>query len=265
MSRLLELPVEVLLIVYGSLETIKDAGRLSQCCRKLYRLFNDPKTQQRILMSIVIDNNLPLPKSPDTAWLRAHFAPDWFWKPTESQLPNNLVHTKTREFLTTTGIPAVICPINEWNSSFLKDNGNVDAELYAWDADSIFGRRWADDDSPPVNFCYCIGQLNDAMAMLDAENGMILHFDQGGYGESADRGIIADSVPSLLVLLGTVEVTVARMGKMSSNLNRVAFDKYNDMRLFVLAALREIMSEYDDCAEEGSVFWNAIFDTCVEY
>jgi multisubunit Na+/H+ antiporter MnhC subunit len=55
MSRLLELPVEVLLIVYGSLETIKDAGRLSQCCRKLYRIFNDPNTQQRILISIVID------------------------------------------------------------------------------------------------------------------------------------------------------------------------------------------------------------------
>lgn len=141
----------------------------------------------------------------------------------------------------------------------------MDAEQFAWDVDQIFGRRWADDDSPPVNFCYCIGQLDDALAMLDAQDGTALHFDQGAYGENAYRGIIADSVPSFLVLLGTVEASGARMGKMPSNLDRVAFEKYNDMRLFVLAALRKVMSEYDDCVEEDSEFWNAIFDICVQY
>jgi hypothetical protein len=55
MSRLLDLPIEILLIIYGSLPSIKDAGRLSQCCRTLYHLFNDPGNQERILMSIVID------------------------------------------------------------------------------------------------------------------------------------------------------------------------------------------------------------------
>ncbi|KAF7158695.1 hypothetical protein CNMCM5623_003859 [Aspergillus felis] len=245
MSRLLELPVEVLLIIYGSLETMK--------------------MQQQILVSILIDNNLPLPKSPDTTWLRDHFTPDWFWKRTESQVPDNLVDKRTRGFLTTTGIPSGICPIARWNSSLLRDFENADAERYAWDADLIFGRRLADDHSAPVNFCYCIGQLDLALAMLDVRNGTVFHFDQGAYGKNADRGIIADSVPSLLVLLGTVEASVARMGKVSSNLSHVAFEKYNDMRLFVLAALRKIMSEYDDCVEEDSMFWNAIFDTCVKY
>ncbi|GIJ86924.1 hypothetical protein Asppvi_005822 [Aspergillus pseudoviridinutans] len=238
MGRLLELPVEVLLIVYGSLETINDA---------------------------VIDNNLPLPKSPDTTWLRDHFAPDWCWKPTESQVPDNLVDKRTREFLTTSGIPSGICPITQWNSSLLRDFENADAERYAWDADLIIGRRLEDDHSAPVNFCYCIGQLDLALAMLDAKDGTVFHFDQGAYGKYANRGIIADSVPSLLVLLGTVEASVARMGKMPSNLSRLAFEKDNDMRLFVLAALRKIMSEYDDRVEQDSMFWNAIFHTCVEY
>jgi hypothetical protein len=175
------------------------------------------------------------------------------------------VHKNTRDLLTTTGIPSVICPITDWSSSLLRDFETVDAEQYVWDVDQIFGRRWGRDDSPPANFCYCIGMLDDALTMLDAQNGMVLHFDQGGYDGNANRGVVADSVPSLLVLLGTVEACVARIGKMPSNLSRVAFEKYNDMRVFVLAALRKIMSEYDDCVKEDSAFWNAVFEICVKY
>lgn len=55
MRRLLDLPFEILLIIYGSLASLKDAGRLSRCCRTLYLLFNNPGNQEQILMSIVID------------------------------------------------------------------------------------------------------------------------------------------------------------------------------------------------------------------
>jgi hypothetical protein len=103
------------------------------------------------------------------------------------------------------------------------------------------------------------------MAMVDAETGWVLNYDQGGFGMNADGGVIADSVPSLLVLLGTMEMTVARMGEVPSDLSDEAIDKYENIRHVVLVALREIMTEYDGSVEEGSRFWDHMFEMCTEY
>jgi hypothetical protein len=191
-----------------------------------------------------------------------------FWKPTESQLPAVLVHTKTREFLTTTGIPSVICPITDWDSAYRKKDEEAGVGLHIWYTDQLFGCRYPDDDSQPVTFCYSIGIVDNATAMVDAGNGMVLHYE-GGYREDVDKdvdgGFIAHSVPLLLALLGTMEVSVARMGKVPSDSSGGAIEKYQNMRRLVLDALRETMAEYDDCVKEGSRFWDAIFKKCAVY
>jgi hypothetical protein len=162
-------------------------------------------------------------------------------------------------------VPSVICPLTGWDSTHLKKDEEAGEELYAWDADEIFGRRYPDDDSPPTKFCYFIGEAGYTMAMVDAETGWVLNYDQGGFGMNADGGVIADSVPSFLVLLGTMEMTVARMGEVPSDLSDEAIDKYENIRHVVLVALREIMTEYDGSAEEGSRFWDYMFEMCTEY
>jgi hypothetical protein len=53
MTRLSDLPAELLLTIYGTLEVIHDAARLAQCCKTLHQIFNHQGNQKRILKSIV--------------------------------------------------------------------------------------------------------------------------------------------------------------------------------------------------------------------
>lgn len=140
----------------------------------------------------------------------------------------------------------------------MKKSVDAGVELYEYDADEIFGRRWADDDSPPVNFCYnfcCIG--GNAMAMVDAEDGSIIHYDLGCYDERADRGWIASSMPSLLVLLRTMEMVINKLGEVQQELSDEAFE---NLRTTTFCQVREIMADYDDCVDDGSYFWDALFE-----
>jgi hypothetical protein len=55
------------------------------------------------------------------------------------------------------------------------------------------------------------------------------------------------------------------MGEVPSDLSDEAIDKYENIRHVVLVALREIMTEYDGSVEEGSRFWDHMFEMCTEY
>ncbi|KAJ5969628.1 hypothetical protein N7501_005876 [Penicillium viridicatum] len=189
---------------------------------------------------------------------RAHFGAGSLWKPTESELPARLTDADTRRFLTTVGFPLIQCTGIQWDPSGLKKIVGTGVDLYAYDADEIFGRRWADDDSPPVNFWYnfgCVG--SDAMVMVDAEDGLIIHYDLGGYGDQADRGLIASSLPSLLVLLGTIEMVIKRIGEPPQGLSCEAFEK---LRTTIFCQVRKIMADYDDCFEDDSCFWEGLLE-----
>ncbi|KAJ5869602.1 hypothetical protein N7455_004543 [Penicillium solitum] len=192
------------------------------------------------------------------SWLEAHFGAGSLWKPTESELPARLTDAATRRFLTTVGFPLVQCTGIQWDPSGLKKSVDAGVELYAYDADEIFGRRWADDDSPPVNFCYnfgCVG--GDVVVMVDAEDGLIIHYDLGGYGDQADRGLIAGSLPSLLVLLGTINMVIKRIGEAPQGLSCEAFE---NLRRTIFCQVYKIMADYDDCFEGDSRFWNGLLE-----
>jgi F-box-like len=54
MSRLQELPTELLLSVFQSLGDVDDALHLARSCSYLYRTFNDPRNRHSILKSIIV-------------------------------------------------------------------------------------------------------------------------------------------------------------------------------------------------------------------
>lgn len=54
MHHLLGLPTEVILWVFESFDSLRDALHLSQCCKDLNKLFNHQRYQAKILESIVI-------------------------------------------------------------------------------------------------------------------------------------------------------------------------------------------------------------------
>jgi len=156
------------------------------------------------------------------------------------------------------GFPLVKCTGIHWDSTELKKSVDTGVELYAYDADEVFSRRWADDDSPPVNFCFNFGcNGGDAVVMVDAEDGSIIHYDMGGFGDQADGGLIASSMPSLLVLLGTMEMVMNRIGEAPQELSHEAFE---NLRTRIFCQVRERMVDYDDCFEDGSRFWDGVLE-----
>jgi hypothetical protein len=83
------------------------------------------------------------------------------------------------------------------------------------------------------------------------------HYDLGGYGDQADRGLIAGSMPSLLVLLGTIDTVLKRIGEAPQGLSCEAFE---NLRTTIFCQVRKIMADYDDCLEDDSPFWDGLLE-----
>jgi hypothetical protein len=138
----------------------------------------------------------------------------------------------------------------------LKKEADAGEGLYAFEVDEIFFPGWPDEE-PPFNFCYELGRIRGEYRMLiGAEKGDIIQFDEGGYDEDAYRGLIASSIPSLLVLFGTMVTVMSRIGERPQELRDEAFAK---LRQTILCQVRKRMADYDGCLEEGSYFWDEMF------
>ncbi|MFH8680190.1 SUKH-4 family immunity protein [Streptomyces lydicus] len=187
------------------------------------------------------------PLVPDAAWLAARFGADALWRPAGSELPEELTHAETREFLTTVGFPAVMLDVIGFDTTHLRaDDGEA---LDPFDADELYGNRYPDDDSPPVNFCFCVGTWGDQMLMLDASSGGIDHYDPNGWDHGAGfKGAAAWSLPDLAVLLGLI---AGRAGELVSGDEAVA--------RAAVAALRARMRRHDATVDE-SPFWRMVFE-----
>ncbi|MFF8897979.1 SUKH-4 family immunity protein [Streptomyces lydicus] len=195
------------------------------------------------------------PLVPDAAWLAARFGADALWRPAESELPEELTHAETREFLTTVGFPAVMIGVIGLDTRHLRaDDGEA---LYAFDADELYGNRYPDDDSPPVNFCFSIGTWADQMLMLDAGSGGIDHYDPNGWDHgSGYKGAAAWSLPDLAVHLGLIAARADELGSDDEAVAQAA-----------AAALRTRMRRHDATVDE-SPFWGMVFEEfeeCEEY
>ncbi|KAF7591413.1 hypothetical protein BBP40_001574 [Aspergillus hancockii] len=188
---------------------------------------------------------------PSKRWMEAHFGVHSLWQPIESDLPANLTDVATRSFLTAVGFPAIKLRAIGWDSTHLKTSvGPLDA----WDADELYGLRCPDDDSPPVNFAFHLGSVDQWMVMVGGEDGDVAHYDPDGW-DHADgyQGLIATSLGRFAGLLWMLSEVVQRLGPIP--------DEEEEAWKAVMAKLRERMIEYDDCVEEGSKFWDGIFES----
>jgi hypothetical protein len=189
-------------------------------------------------------------------WLEDRFGAGSLWQPEESDIPSALTDSGTRKFLTTVGFPAVKLPCAGFDSTHLtKDAG----PLEPYDADELYGERFPDDDSLPTNLCFHFGSVSEWMMMVSGEDGDVSHYDPSGW-DHADgyQGMIAGSLGSFAVLLGMLAEVAERLDMVTNGLSK---DKEREeARKAILDRLRERMVEYDGCVEEGSKFWDDVFE-----
>ncbi|MFF8908665.1 hypothetical protein [Streptomyces olivaceoviridis] len=184
-----------------------------------------------------------IPLVPDAAWLEERLGEGALWRPDEAALPAELTDAGSREFLLTVGFPAVDLDVVGIDTRHVRDQD-------AWepfDADEIYGERYPDDDSPPTNFCFTVALWGDQHLMLGAADGGVTHYDPNGWDHGAGwKGLAADSLPVLAVLLGLI----AESGD--------ALESDDDaVRAAVVAALRERMIGLEPYVDD-SAFWNEI-------
>ncbi|TJZ56103.1 hypothetical protein FCH28_09365 [Streptomyces piniterrae] len=179
------------------------------------------------------------------AWLEARFGKGSLWRPAAADLPAELTHQGTRDFLTTTGFPAVNIDIINFDSTdLLSEDGDA---LYLFDADELYGYRYPDDESPPENFCLSFGTRGDQKLMLDCESGGIDHYDPNGWDHGAGyKGQAASSLPDLAVLLGLI---AERCDELASS--------EHEVRATAVAKLREDMRDHDPAIDD-SPFWDGV-------
>ncbi|MFF7650541.1 SUKH-4 family immunity protein [Streptomyces sp. NPDC007983] len=188
----------------------------------------------------------PPPTVPDAAWLEARFGAGSLWRPDEADLPAELAHQESREFLTTVGFPAVEIGLIGFDSTHLRDP----QRRHTFDADEVYGRRRPDDHSPPENFCFCFCLHYEDMLMLDAAAGDIDHYDPNGWDHGQGyKGTVASSLHSLAVLLGLLAERAEAIDALEDE----------DARATAVEELRERMIAFDAYVEEAP-FWDEVFE-----
>lgn len=54
MSVLLDLPLEVIVLIFSGLQSIDDVNRLSRCCQKLYLILQNEATYLIVMRAIIV-------------------------------------------------------------------------------------------------------------------------------------------------------------------------------------------------------------------
>jgi hypothetical protein len=199
---------------------------------------------------------MPQARSPDTVWLEDRFGTGSLWKPKDSDIPPALTHSGTRNFLTAVGFPAIKLQCADFDSTHLTKEV---VPLEPYDADELYGERYPDDDSPPTNFCFHFGSVNEWMVMVEGEDGFVSHYDPSGWDHAEGyQGMIAGSLRGFAVLLGMLAEASEWLDMVTDRLSEEK--DIEEVRNSILNKLRERMEEYDDCVEEGSKFWDDVFE-----
>ncbi|WP_354637326.1 SUKH-4 family immunity protein [Kitasatospora camelliae] len=176
-------------------------------------------------------------RDPDAAWLDRIFGPERVWRPSERELPGELTHGPTREFLTTVGLPCV------WMERIGLDSRSLRLEgLWAQNADEAYAVSRPLGAGAVADSCFKLMEHPDHYFMLDGDSGGIDLFlpdkwDWGrGYG-----GRYASSVAEFVAVVGLAALTVKRVDDMGLEPALVMFEGWLD-ELGLLAAYPDLWS-----------------------
>ncbi|OGM47680.1 hypothetical protein ABOM_004298 [Aspergillus bombycis] len=260
---LLDLPSEIVLLVYQRLDSTREVYYFSQSCMYAYNVFGVPHNRDKIFRSTL--NNMLSAAAPNRAWLEACFGANTLWKPTASL--DGLVHDRTREFLLNVGFPAFKLPGITFESIHLTQH----AHYILTDENELEMHQ-----TPSCSLAQCtdiyfhIGTVNDCMVMVDGVDGDVWLYEPdylryGGAGfylyDCPWRNTVAWSLDSLAMLLGMVAAVVQDLSDTPWGPSSWGFEA----RKCMLDALRERINECDYVvAEDISGFWGDLFQNLME-
>ncbi|ELS56971.1 hypothetical protein STVIR_2088 [Streptomyces viridochromogenes Tue57] len=124
--------------------------------------------------------------APSRAWLEATFGRGTCRQLREDELPADLVHTESRQFLMETGLPAL--------SDHLPFTATIDAA-----ETGLVPVPWPEDETPPEvsGPFYLLGTWTGGSMLLDGETGAVVQDGSTGY----DEVILASSLRKFFILL----------------------------------------------------------------
>ncbi|KAE8311052.1 SUKH-4 immunity protein-domain-containing protein [Aspergillus transmontanensis] len=260
MPGFLNLPPEILLLVYCNLDSIADAYFLSQTCKQAYHVFSRPQSQPKIFESII--NNVIQDAAPNQAWLEKQFGPGSLWRPKEADLPVDLTNKAAREFLINIGFPSVKLPRMGFSSTNLKEFADKGDSLCRYTGEELYGVHDPEDEVPALSFCF--GQVYTQIVMLENEHGHVFFYNGDCYDSlGRDRGLVAQGLDSLAVLLGMVVAVTKDLRETPLDLSLDELARRVEILKRPLDILRGKMGDYDFYAEDAE-FWNDLFSELLD-
>ncbi|KAB8265367.1 SUKH-4 immunity protein-domain-containing protein, partial [Aspergillus pseudonomiae] len=265
---LLELPSEIILLVYQGLNLTSDAYYFSQSCKYAYNVFSVPHNRGKILRSIL--NNMLSAAAPNRAWLEACFGANTLWRPTDN--PVGLDHDRTREFLLNVGFPAFKIHGIPFESTHLAQHANNSLKHYVLTDENELEMHHT--PSCPLAQCtdiyFHFGTVNGCMVMVDGVDGDVWLYEPdyhpyaGAHFYIYDcpwRNTVAWSLDSLAMLLGMVAAVVQDLRDASWK----SASWGSEARKCILDLLREHINGCDYVvAEDISGFWGDLFKNLME-
>ncbi|RHZ50233.1 hypothetical protein CDV55_100920 [Aspergillus turcosus] len=249
---LADLPTEILVQVFASLDSLRDAVNLSKTCSRFDRLLNDTWNMASILDAIA--DNIVLPETPDAAWLETHFGRNCLWKPSRSEIPPRISHAETIEFLTTIGFPDCSIGLHGIDlQHFRKNIEQVKHETWPY----MHGLRLQALGDWDLETYYSLGFLDNQKVIVGGTSGRIvcctLYVRGIGYWS-----VDATSIISFLVLLGTA---VSSRNAIKEFIQRSSDPLKLAMGVWCLENVYFKMLQYDVFVEELShLWWDLLFE-----
>ncbi|KAE8342087.1 SUKH-4 immunity protein [Aspergillus arachidicola] len=218
-----------------------------------------------IKLLIMTYNNAIQDAAPNQAWLEKQFGPGSLWRPQEADLPVDLTNKAAREFLINVGFPSVKLPRMGFNSAHLKEFAGKGNSLYSFTGEELYGIHDPEDEVPALSFC--LGDVYNQLVMLESEHGHVFFYNGDCYDSMGrDRGLVAQGLDSLAVLLGMVVAVTKDLREHpldDLDLSLDELERRAEILKRPLDILRGKMRDYD-CYAEDAEFWNDLFSELLD-
>lgn len=173
----------------------------------------------------------------------------------------DLTNKAAREFLLNIGFPSVKLPRMGFNSTYTKEFAGKGDSLHGYTGGELYGIHDS-EDVPALSFC--LGEVYNQIVMLENENGHVFFYNGDCYDSlGRDRGLVAQGLDSLAVLLGMVVAVTKDLRETPLDISLEELERRVEILKRPLDILRGKMRDYDVYAEDAE-FWNDIFSELLD-